>query len=105
MLLTVYTSYFVVYAVMDFSSLVYAAFLICGFVRCICYVRSVFGLTLFFSLCERIFDCCLRSFALARATKRTKLKSKPSIALKNPAALERLANFLVSGAGLWVLCA
>ena len=50
MLLTVYTSYFVVYAVMDFSSLVYAAFLICGFVRCICYVRSVFGLTLFSSL-------------------------------------------------------
>ena len=31
--------------------------------------------------------------ALARATKRTKLKSKPSIALWNPAALERLANF------------
>ena len=46
-----------------------------------------------FSLCERIFDFCLRNFALARATKRTKLKSKPSIALKNPAALERLANF------------
>ena len=61
----------------------------CGFWDC-CFV-----LCFCFSLCQRIFNCCLRSFALARATKWTKLKSKPSIALKNPAALERLANFLV----------
>ena len=33
-----------------------------------CYVRSVLRLIVFFSLCGRIFLCCLRSFALARAT-------------------------------------
>ena len=73
----------------------------------LCLVHLVFlylclDLWFFFSLCERIFLCGLRSFALARATKRTKLKSKPSIALWNPAALERLANFLASGVGLVV---
>ena len=46
----------------------------CGFwivalFLCICFLRSVLWLIVFFSLCQRIFDCCLRSFALARATK------------------------------------
>ena len=96
--------WFAVWTMMD-----YCFFSACGFFDLrLCAVHLAMCVLccdcwLCFSLCKRIFDCCLRSFALARATKRTKLKSKPSIALKNPAALKRLANFLVSGAGLWLL--
>ena len=48
MLLTVYTSYFVVYAVMDFSSFVHAAFGFAALCYAFGYVRSVFGLLAFF---------------------------------------------------------
>ncbi len=54
---------------MDFSSWVHAAF---GYVG-LCFSSALcvpcLDLWFCFSLCERIFDFCLRNFALARATK------------------------------------
>ena len=97
MLLTVYTSYFVVYAMMDFSSFVHAAFWICCFVLCICFCLLCVGIGAFVSLYVSEF--------LTAACGVSPLRGRPKdSALWNPAALERLANFLVSGAGLWVLC-
>ena len=46
----------------------HAAFLFAALCGASCYVRSVLWLIVFFSLCERIFNCCLRSFAPAGAT-------------------------------------
>ena len=96
MLLTVYTSYFVVYALIFYFSFVHAAFLICGFVRCICFCLFCVGIGAFAFLyvSEFLFTAC------GISPLRGRLKDS---ALKNPAALKRLANFLASGAGLLLL--
>ena len=44
-------------------------FFICGFLRCFWFFLCLcLDLWFCFALCKRIFLCCLRSFALARAT-------------------------------------
>ena len=75
---------------------------------------------LLFLFCMRLLDLQLCAFCvwtygfaflyvsefLTAACGVSPLRGRPKdSALWNPAALERLANFLVSGAGLWVLCA
>ena len=97
MLLTVYTSYF---SCLDFDILLF--FCACGFLDlrlcamhllCAFCVVTVGFVSLYVS--EFLFAAC------GVSPLRGRLKDS---ALKNPAALKRLANFLASGAGLLVLC-
>ena len=79
-------------------SFLHAAFFICGF----CAVFGFFlclclDLWFCFALCERIFDCGLRSFALARATK--------GLCPLESRSLRKAGELFIFGAGLVVLCA
>ena len=93
-------SLFLLWAVWDSGSTV--SFSACGVLDC-CFVVCI---------CFCLFRVAADSFAslyvsefLIAACGVSPLRGRPKdSALWNPAALERLANFLVSGAGLWVLC-
>ena len=78
------------------------------------FLHAAFGIVaLFLCICFCLFRVVTDSFSslyvsefLIAACGVSPLRGRPKdSALWNPAALERLANFLVSGAGLWVLCA
>ena len=90
MLLTVYTAYF---GCLDFDILLF--FCACGFIDlwlcAFCVVIDAFS---------SLYVSEFLAVACGVSPLRGRLKDS---ALKNPAALKRLANFLVSGAGLLVL--